>query len=265
MSRYSYRVEKLLRESKSPSLDILLEEEGEEKEAEDSGEDEGMPEDPFGGDEDEGGDDAESSGEDSESSEGGDDTESDQGGPAEQAATLKRLEKFVFDSEEAGKEISDSSHKFKGIAREFMSDLNKLSAKEASPRKAFESANYVNQGIRNFIFEEEDKSQEAIESSIEDLTAKLNSEENQLPDPLDIAKMAYRYFERFDEVDRAIYIIKLVSKFFKKFINPEKDKIFEEFLEKFVSILHDNGVDLELDKFTATKYRNQVGARQAAG
>ena len=264
MSRYSYKVEKLLRESKSPSLDILLEEEGEEKEEAPSDseekEDEGIPEDPFGGDDKDG---EEDSAGDAEEDKG--DNEEAQGCPAELAATLKRLEKFVSDSDDAGKEISDSSHKFKGIAREFMSDLNKLSAKEISPKKAFESASYVGRGIKNFIFEEEDKSQEAIESSIEDLTSKLNSEENQLPDALDIAKMAYRYFERFDEVDRAIYIIKLVSKFFKKFINPEKDKVFEEFLEKFVNILHDNGVDLELDKSTATKYRNQVGARQAAG
>ena len=60
MSRYSYRVEKLLRETKSPSLDILLEEEGDDKEetpaadepesgSEDN--DEGIPDDAFAEDE----------------------------------------------------------------------------------------------------------------------------------------------------------------------------------------------------------------------
>lgn len=274
MSRYSYRVEKLLRESKSPSLGILLEEEGEEQEAEASSEssddNEGL-DDPFGSD------DSESSS-NSDSSEAGDpegdpgaegpEGEDDSGAGAEEKdAVLDRLEKFVEKSEEAGREVDNISHdeSTDSIAGDFMKALKGLSKKSLSSTQAFESQNYTSKGISSFLFEDDEKDSEDAQDRIEKLSNMINSPENQLPDPLEIAKTGYRYFERFDDVDKAIYIIKLVSKYFKRFVNPEKDKVFEEFLEKFKRILHDNGVDLELDKFTATKFHSQVGARQASG
>jgi len=276
MSRYSYRVEKLLRESKSPSLDILLEEEGSDQESEESSEksddNEGL-ENPFGSDD-------SNSSSDSDSTEAGDTEESpddsaadpeaegsDGAGAEEKDAVLDRLERFVEKSEDAGKEVDNISHdeSTDSIAGDFMKALKGLSRKSISSTQAFESQNYAGKGISSFLFEDDEKDSEDAQDRIEKLSNMINSPENQIPDPLEIAKTGYRYFERFDDVDKAIYIIKLVSKYFKRFVNPEKDKVFAEFLEKFKRILHDNGVDLELDKSTATKFHSQVGARQASG
>ena len=91
----------------------------------------------------------------------------------------------------------------------------------------------------------------------------LNSEENQLPDPYELAQIANKYFNRFDEVDRAIYIIKLVAIYFKKIINPDKDKVFDEFIDNFLAILQKDGIDIELDYSKAVKYKTAVGARTA--
>lgn len=270
MSRYSYRVEKLLRESKSPSLDILLEEEGEEQETEESSEssddNEGL-ENPFGSDDSESSSDSDSSGEGDPEAEGPEGEGESGAGAEEKDAVLDRLELFVKGSQEAGRKVDNISHdeSTDSIAGDFMKALKGLSKKSLSPKQAFESQNYTSKGISSFIFEDDEKDSEDAQDRIEKLSNMINSPENQLPDPLEIAKTGYRYFERFDDVDKAIYIIKLVSKYFKRFVNPEKDKVFEEFLEKFKHILHDNGIDLELDKSTATKFHSQVGARQASG
>ena len=264
MSRYSYRVEKLLRETKSPSLDILLEEEGDDKEeapatdepesgSEDN--DEGIPDDAFAEDEPE-------EGESEEDGEEGEEAPADDG--KTDSKKLADIESFIKKSELAGANIRDRSHekRFRGIANDFFSDLDRISSK-TSFSKTFESKSYSNQSIKNFIFEAEgdDDSQENIESSIESLESMLNSKENQLPDALDLAKISYQYFERFDLTDRAIYIIKLVSKYFKRFINPNKDKVFDEFIDRFLAILQENGIDIELDRSEAVKYKTAVGAR----
>ena len=131
---------------------------------------------------------------------------------------------------------------------------------ETSIEKNYESYSYKANSIEGFLFE--DKSQDAIEKEIKDLEAKLNSADNTLPDPLEIAKTSYRYFERFDDKDKAIYIIKLVSKFFKRIVNPEKEKVFNEFLEYYIDILRDNGIDLESNGLQQTRFRTAVGARQ---
>lgn len=272
MSRYSYNVEKLLRESKSPSISILLEEEEDNKEAEassdeeskeeapekeESGEsEEGISNDPFGekepSDEEEGEAEEESDGEE----------ETGEKGIAELESEIKRLGNYFKGSDDAGKKIDDTSHEYEGLGRRLMSDLNKLSSQEMSIRKNFESYSYRSNSIESFLFE--DKSQEAIEAEVEELESKLNSKENTLPDPLEIAKTSYRYFERFDDKDKAIYIIKLVSKFFKKFVNPDKGKVFDEFLEYYIDILRDNGIDLELNGLQQTSFRTAVGARQTS-
>ena len=72
-----------------------------------------------------------------------------------------------------------------------------------------------------------------------------------------------KYFNRFDEVDRAIYIIKLVAIYFKKIINPDKDKVFDEFIDNFLAILQKDGISIELDYSKAVKYKTAVGARTA--
>ena len=272
MSRYSYSVEKLLRESKSPSITILLEEEEDSKEAEESSSDEDskeekassdeegatseeeMSDDPFG--------EKEPSEEEGEGDEAPKGEESGEKGIAELEGEIKRLGAYFKGSDDAGKKIDDTSHEYEGLGRRLMSDLNKLSSQEMSIRKNFESYSYKSNSIENFLFE--DKSQESIEAEVEELESKLNSKENTLPDPLEIAKTSYRYFERFDDKDKAIYIIKLVSKFFKRFVNPEKDKIFDEFLEYYIDILRDNGIDLELDGLQQTNFRTAVGARQTS-
>ena len=266
MSRYSYKVEKLLRETKSPSLGILLEEEGDEKEEETTaeepesgseGNDEGIPDDAFS---------------DEETAEGG-----DEGGDAEEelpdgsgesdSKKLADIEAFIEKSELAGANIRDRAHekRFRGLANDFFKDLDRISAKSDSFSKTFESKTYSNKSIKGFLFEAEgdEDSQENIESSIESLENTLNSEENQLPDPFDLAKTSYKYFERFDDVDKAIYIIKLVSKYFKRFIDPNKDKVFDEFLDRFLDILQENGISIELDGSKAVQYRTAVGARTA--
>jgi len=266
MSRYSYRVEKLLRETKMPSLDILLEEEGDDKEetpvedskSEETPNEEGIPDDPF--EEEEAESDEESPAEDSES---GDEEGSDEDDSKSLSSDVERLKRYVDRSQKAGEKISDSSHKHKGIADKFFKDIDKLVSSEESISKAFESKSYGSQSIKGFLFEEEKDSQENIESSIESLEQTLNSKENQLPNPLELAKISYKYFDRFDEVDRAIYIIKLVSKYFKRFINPDKDKVFDEFLDRFLEILQENGISIELDGAQAVEYKTAVGARTA--
>ncbi len=271
MSRYSYNVEKLLRESKSPSISILLEEEEEvSKEAEEASSDEDSKEDAAeeetGASEEEISDDpfgekdpSEEEGEGEGEPEG---EEAGEKGIAELESEIKRLGNYFKGSDDAGKKIDDTSHEYEGLGRRLMSDLNKLSSQEMSIRKNFESYSYKSNSIENFLFE--DKSQEAIEAEVEELESKLNSKENTLPDPLEIAKTSYRYFERFDDKDKAIYIVKLVSKFFKRFVNPEKDKVFDEFLEYYIDILRDNGIDLELDGLQQTSFRTAVGARQTS-
>lgn len=266
MSRYSYRVEKLLKETKTPSLDILLEKEGEEEEvtpaedakSEEAPNEEGIPEDPF--DDEEAEDDEESPTEDGDS---GDAEGSEEDDSKSLSSDVERLKRYIDRSQKAGEKISDSSHKYKGIAGKFFKDIDKLVSSEESISKAFESKSYGNQSIKGFLFEEEKDSQENIESSIESLEQTLNSKENQLPNPLELAKISYKYFDRFDEVDRAIYIIKLVSKYFKQFVNPDKDKVFDEFLDRFLDILQENGINIELDGSQAVEYKTAVGARTA--
>lgn len=271
MSRYSYRVEKLLIETKSPSLGILLEEEGEgeeetpaadEPKSDSEDNDEGIPSDPFSDNDSESSKSAES---DDEGEEGEETPDADDS-KASDSKKLSDIENFIKKSELAGANIRDRAHekKFRGIANDFFDEIEKISAK-ATFSKTFESKSYSNQSIKSFIFEAEgdDDSQESIESSIEDLENMLNSKENQLPDPLDLAKISYKYFDRFDKKDRAIYIIKLVSKYFKRFINPDKDKVFDEFLDRFLDILQENGINIELDGSQAVKYKTAVGARTA--
>ena len=265
MSRYSYRVEKLLRETKSPSLDILLEEEGEDQEEapaddkpESGSDDEGIPADAFSEDEPEEGE----SDEEGDNAEGG---ESDSGSNS-LASDVNQLKKYIAGSKKAGDNISKKSHKYSGIANDFFKDIDRLvdKAGEEQISRAFESKMYSNQSIRGFLFEaEEDDPDTNIADTIEDLQNSLDSRENQLPDALDLARISYQYFERFDKVDRAIHIIKLVSKYFKKFVNPDKDKVFEEFLDAFLDILQDKGVVIELDGLEAIKYKTAVGARSA--
>jgi hypothetical protein len=263
MSRYSYRVEKLLRETKSPSLDILLEEEGDDKEEtpaadepESGSDDEGIPADAF----------AEDEPEEGESEEGGEEGEESDSGDDSLASDVNKLKKYIAGSKKAGDNISKKSHKYSGIANDFFKSIDRLvdKAGEEQISRAFESKMYSNQSIRGFLFEaEEDNPDTNIADTIEDLQNSLDSRENQLPDALDLARISYQYFERFDKVDRAIHIIKLVSKYFKKFINPDKDKVFDEFIDAFLDILQENGISIELDRSQAVKYKTAVGARTA--
>ena len=267
MSRYSHRVEKLLKESKSPSLDILLEKEGEEAEeatasaepsSDDAGGDEGIPDDAFDSED----DNEDKSGEDAasdEEPEGADDEAAGEGGDVNNEVDLEgdlaKLERIVQASEEAGKKIKKASDKYSSFQGEFFNALKGATA--------FESKLYNTKGIKSFIFEAEDDSNEKIADSIESLQSALDSEENQLPDPYELAQIANKYFNRFDEVDRAIYIIKLVAIYFKKIINPDKDKVFDEFIDNFLAILQKDGIDIELDYSKAVKYKTAVGARTA--
>tara|TARA_Y100001972_G_scaffold124019_2_gene172311 strand:+ start:2482 stop:3270 length:789 start_codon:yes stop_codon:yes gene_type:complete len=262
MSRYSYNVEKLLRESKSPSIRILLEDEEEAKSSEEeqpkssSSEEseEGISDDPFGDSEqeDSGGDSEEPQDDDSE-----DPPDKEESSAREDANRLNQLEDQFKRSTEEGEAIDNRAHEFRGLAREFMSALNDLVVNENYNNKLYSS-----ESITGFIFE--DESQKSIEDRVKDLQQKLDSKENQLPKPLDIAKTSYRFFERFDDIDKAIYIIKLVSKFFKRFVASNKSQVFDEFLDNFISILRDNGVDLESNGMQATKFKTAVGARQAS-
>ena len=267
MSRYSYRVEKLLKESKSPSLDILLEKEGEEAEeataaaepsSDDAGGDEGIPDDAFDSEDDNEDKSGEAASSDEES-EGADDEAAGEGGDVNNEVDLEgdlaRLERIVAASEKAGKKIKQASDKYSSFQGEFFNALQGATA--------FESKLYNTKGIKAFIFEAEDDSNEKIADSIESLQSALDSEENQLPDPYELAQIANKYFNRFDEVDRAIYIIKLVAIYFKKIINPDKDKVFDEFIDNFLAILQKDGINIELDHSQAVKYKTAVGARTA--
>ena len=267
MSRYSYRVEKLLRESKSPSLDILLEKEGEEGEeataaaepsSDDAGGDEGIPDDAFDSEDDNEDKSGEAAASDEEP-EGADDEAAGEGGDVNNEVDLEgdlaRLERIVQASKEAGKKIKQASDKYSSFQGEFFNALQGATAHE--------SKLYNTKGIKAFIFEAEDDANEKIADSIESLQSALDSEENQLPDPYELAQIANKYFNRFDEVDSAIYIIKLVAIYFKKIINPDKDKVFDEFIDNFLAILQKDGINIELDHSQAVKYKTAVGARTA--
>ena len=276
MSRYSYKVEKLLKETKSPSLDILLEEEGDDKEEPTSDEsesgsednEEGIPDDAFASEETK---DGESEEDESDESEGDEDKKSsDEESSSEEGneslkLDVEKIKKYIASSQKAGESISDTSHKYKGISDDFFNAIDALVVKAGNDKidRAFESKSYSGKSIKDFLFEQEEDSQANIESSIESLEKSLNSIKNQLPNPLDLAKVSYKYFDRFDKVDRAIYIIKLVSKYFKRFVNPDKDKVFDEFLDRFLNILQKNGINIELDGMQAVGYKTAVGARTA--
>jgi len=268
MSRYSYRVEKLLKESKSPSLDILLEKEGEEAEeataaaepsSDDAGGDEGIPDDAFDSEDDNEDKSGEAASSDEES-EGADDESGGEGEDVNNKVDLEedlaKLKRKVAASEEAGVKIKKASDEFPESIEGSLFDAIDMA-------RAFESKLYNKQGIKAFIFEAEDDANEKIADSIESLQSALDSEENQLPDPYELAQIANKYFNRFDEVDRAIYIIKLVAIYFKKIINPDKDKVFDEFIDNFLAILQKDGINIELDHSQAVKYKTAVGARTA--
>ena len=271
MSRYSYKVEKLLKESKSPSLNILLEKEGPEEEETPASDDEGIPADPFNDNEseDEGGEDSkpnanpkaadDKAADDQAAEEGaGDEAEGDDKSNTSESLKdeLEDLKRKVNDSKKAEIKISETSDEFpESIEGSLFDDIDRA--------RAFESKLYNTQGIKAFIFEAEDDSNKKIADSIESLQSALDSEENQLPDPYELAQIANKYFNRFDEVDRAIYIIKLVAIYFKKIINPDKDKVFDEFIDNFLAILQKDGINIELDHSQAVKYKTAVGARTA--
>ena len=267
MSRYSYKVEKLLKEEKTPSISILLEEEGDEKEETDPSDesksdskdsDEGIPDDAFAEDE------TDDSEEDEDEKSPDEDSSSEEGNKSLKL-DIEKIKKYIASSQKAGESISDTSHKYKGISDDFFNAIDALVVQAGNDKidRAFESKSYSNKSIKYFLFEQEEDSQANIESSIESLEKSLDSIENQLPNPLDLAKVSYKYFDRFDKVDRAIYIIKLVSKYFKRFVNPDKDKVFDEFLDRFLNILQKNGINIELDGMQAVGYKTAVGARTA--
>lgn len=268
MSRYSYSVEKLILESKKPSLGILLEKEDDDKKDNDSGFDIFDKEDSE--------EEASNSGEDKSSPGQGapDDEEeneelpqenlsadnSQETGPGEAEieakldSLIKKLDKSNDQQDEISDTVSDIINKIYNYKRRLRDSLGGLVTNVVGNNVL--EVSYIKKGISDFIFlneEIDNVEDEAIKLSkqkkidledVENLEDLMSKSGDNLENPREIAKIFIGQINKFSHEDVALYTLKQALKFFQEFSDPDISHKFDNLVELFNNLA---GLNIEIN------------------
>ena len=282
MSRYSNKVEKLLRESNRPSLNILLEkpEDDKEKDDKEGGDDKGF--DIFDKEEEEKEEapppqEAPSTQDAPETSDepGGDDEESLAGAPkesgepgqAEISAKLDTLIKTIESSntqqDEVSDEISNVINKVYNYKRRLRDSLGNLVSNVVENRV---NISYIKNGISNFIFLNEDINDVEVKAKklsgqkkidlkdVDDLEDLINKSSEGLGSPREIAKIFVSQINKFSTQDVGLYTLKQALKFFHEF----KDKDLKDKFDLLVELFNqETGLSIKLEYKDLSKRKSK--------
>lgn len=261
--KYSRLVEKNLF-TKHPSIKILLEEEGEEKEMkdpfsdleskdeEDSASDEPASSEQASDDEPKGDPMADALGsEEDESPEGVSDEEK-----MAQIQALKRALDAVESANEKIEDIVDSYEDEGDFSESFDDDVESLLGQyiEQNPIGIADS---YNRKVSTILFEADE---EEVKNAIDDLNDAFE-ERKKIPPASEWLKLSEKYLDNWDIVDTAHEILKKIQYHFSKFTDPEKDIKFNEFLDKFKILVKSKGGVLDKNYIDSVNYSTQAGAK----
>ena len=275
MSRYSNKVEKLLRESNRPSLNILLEKPEDDKE--EGGDDKGF--DIFDKEEEEKEEapppqDAPEPSASDESDDSGDEDEALAGAPEESGepgqseisakldALIKTIESSNTQQDEVSDEISNVINKVYNYKRRLRDSLGNLVSNVVENRV---NIGYLKNGISNFIFLNEDISdveekakklsgQKKIDlEDVDDLEDLINKSSEGLGSPREIAKIFVSQINKFSTQDVGLYTLKQALKFFHEFRDADLKDKFDLLVERFNQ---ETGLNVKLE-YKDLKKRNK--------
>ena len=255
MSRYSYKVEKLLNESNRPSLRILLEDEKEKEEKDkkedlfDMGDKEDQPEEeskPESQEEESPLDSKES--DDQEEPDIPDvEAESEGAGTEEIKSLLQKIENLLQNDSEGQEDIrtlvSKTLNKIYNFPRRLRGALNNLQDNLVSDGYNYK---YIKNGISDFIILNEDRSNiedKLSNINVEDITSEevqelfddIEAQKSNIKSPRKIASFFFNQIDKFTLEDVAKYILEQVASFLSEFDSKESEDVLEKVIEQFAS------------------------------